>query len=108
MKKLAALFSDVIKEQDSQDGVPDWARSQRDKNVWGLLAVVRLFLIRGSIGTQNNQRSFWHSGLLAQVLEIAFHASIDMNIRTEVVSILHCIQSSATADLPRLFRPPRT
>ncbi|KAL8692134.1 MAG: hypothetical protein Q9218_002776 [Villophora microphyllina] len=71
MKKLTALLSDVLKEQDSPEGVPEWARSQRDKNVWGLLAVIRLFLIRGSIGTQNNQRSFWHSGLLAQALATA-------------------------------------
>lgn len=84
VKKLAALLSEAIVEEDSKDGVAEWARPQRDKNLWGLLAVVRLFLRRGSIGTQANQRSFWQSGVLAQVLEISFHQSIDMTIRAEV------------------------
>lgn len=84
IKKLAALLKEALKEQDSHDGVADWARSQRDKNVWGLLAVIRLFLIKGSIGTHANQISLWQNDVLTQVLEIAFHISIDINIRAEV------------------------
>ena len=84
VKKFATLMKEVLHEQDSNDGVPDWARPQRDKNLWGLLAVLRLFLIKGSIGTKANQLSFWQNGVLAQVLEIAFHTSIDLNIRAEV------------------------
>ena len=82
-KKLAALLSEAVREEGLKDGVADWARPQRDKNLWGLLAVLRLFLLRGSIGTQANQQSFWQSGVLAQVLEISFHQSIDMTIRAE-------------------------
>lgn len=84
MKKLAILLKEAIQEQDAPDGVADWAKSQRDKNVWGLLAVLRLFFIKGSIGTQSNQVSFWQNGVLNQVLEIAFHKSIDSSIRAEV------------------------
>lgn len=84
VKKFAGLLKGALQEQDSPDGVPDWARPQRDKNLWGLLAVLRLFLIKGSIGTQANQLSFWQNGVLTQVLEIAFHKSIDLNIRAEV------------------------
>ena len=84
VRKLADMLSQAIREQNSPDGVADWARSQRDKNLWGLLAVLRLFLIRGSVGTQANQVSFWQSGVLTQVLDIAFHGSIDMTIRAEV------------------------
>ena len=83
-KKLAALLQNCLQEQDSQDGVADWAVPQRDKNLWGLLAVIRLFLVKGSVGTQANQNSFWQSGVLVQVLEIAFHNSIDITIRAEV------------------------
>ncbi|KAL8709368.1 MAG: hypothetical protein Q9220_005862 [cf. Caloplaca sp. 1 TL-2023] len=86
MKKLAELLSAVVKANKSSEGVADWARPQQDKNVWGLLAVVRLFLLRGGMGTQANQRSFWHSGLLIEALEIGFQASIDMNIRAEALS----------------------
>ncbi|KAL8892384.1 MAG: hypothetical protein Q9215_000658 [Flavoplaca cf. flavocitrina] len=85
MKKLTSLLSDVLKAHGSSDGVPQWARPQQDKNVWGLLAVIRLFLIRGSIGTQANQRSCWQNGLLVQVLEIAFHSVMDLNIRAEAL-----------------------
>lgn len=85
MKKLASMLSGYLKDQSSSEGTAEWARPQQDKNVWGLLAVIRLFLLRGSIGTQTNQRYFWQSGLLAQVMEIAFHTSIEMNIRSEVI-----------------------
>ncbi|KAL8719083.1 MAG: hypothetical protein Q9225_003861 [Loekoesia sp. 1 TL-2023] len=86
MKKLAALLSGYLKEQNSPESITEWARPQQDKNVWGLLAVIRLFLVRGSLGTQTNQRSFWQCGLLAQVMEIAFHALVDMNIRAEALA----------------------
>ena len=87
VKKFATLLKEALKVQDSPDGVPDWARAQRDKNLWGLLAVVRLFLTKGGIGTQANQSSFWQNGVLAQVLEIAFHKSIDFTIRAEVYEL---------------------
>ncbi|KAF6235348.1 hypothetical protein HO173_006544 [Letharia columbiana] len=85
VKKLASLLSEAIREQDLPDGVPEWARPQRDKNVWGLLAVLRLFLVRGSLGTQANQMSFWQSGVLTQVLDIAFRESFDIPIRAEAL-----------------------
>lgn len=84
VKKLAGLLSVAIREQDLPDGVAEWALPQRDKNVWGLLAVLRLFLVKGSVGTQANQVSFWQSGVLTQVLDLAFRDSFDVTIRAEV------------------------
>ena len=84
VKKLDSLLNDAIREQYLPDGVAEWARPQRDKNVWGLLAVLRLFLVRGSLGTQANQMSFWQSGVLTQVLDIAFRESFGVPIRAEV------------------------
>ena len=92
VKKLASLLGGAIREQDSQEGVSDWAKPQRDKNVWGLLAVLRLFLTRGSLGTQANQASFWQSGVLVQVLDIAFRQSFDVPIRAEVSQMDRCIR----------------
>ena len=83
-KKLAALLREALREQDSPDGVSDWAIPQRDKNLWGLLMLIRLFLVKGNLGTQSNQKSFWQSGVLVQVLDVAFHHSLDTTIRTEV------------------------
>ena len=87
VKKLAILLNEALREQDLPKGIADWARPQRDKNLWGLLAVLRLFLLQGGIGTQANQSSFWQHGVLTHVLDIAFHDSIDMTIRAEVSSI---------------------
>ena len=94
VKKLASLLHQAIKEQDQEDGVAEWARPQRDKNVWGLLAVLRLFLVNGSVGTQANQISFWHSGVLTQILDIAFRDSFDVTIRAEVSNTLRGVEQS--------------
>lgn len=84
VRKLTSLLGDAIREQDSTEGVADWVRPQRDKNVWGLLAVLRLFLVKGSLGTQANQITFWQSGVMAKVLDVAFRQSFDFTLRTEV------------------------
>ena len=84
IKKLASLLSEAIRDQDLPDGVALWAKPQRDKNVWGLLAVLQLFLVKGSVGTQANQVSFWQNGALTRVLDIAFRESFDVSIRAEV------------------------
>lgn len=86
VKKLALLLNDAVKEQGKPDGVAEWARAQRDKNVWGLLAVLRLFLSKGSVGTQANQMSFWQNGVLDQVLEIGFREGFDVHIRAEALA----------------------
>ena len=82
--KLAQIVADAVKDQSSGDGVADWAKPQRDKNIWGILAVIRLFLIQGGLGTQANQLAFWHSGILTQVLNLAFDNSTGLAVRAEV------------------------
>ena len=98
MKKLASLLSETVREQDKPDGVTEWVTPQRDKNVWGLLAVVQLFLVKGSVGTQANQVSFWQNGILTQVLDIAFRESFEVAIRAEVspTSTQHHYKASLT------------
>lgn len=88
--KLAKFLSEAVKEQESADGVAEWAKPQRDKNLWGLLAVVRLFLVNGGLGTQANQIAFWQNGVLVQVLLLAFSRALDVTIRAEVCNYLHC------------------
>ena len=82
--KVAALLTQVLKEEAAPDGVSEWAASQRDKNLWGFMSVIRLFLSGGSVGTQMNQASFWQHGVVFQLLEIAFHPTLDVAIRAEV------------------------
>ena len=83
-KKITNLLSEAIREEDLPEGVAEWAKSQRDKNIWGLFAVLQLFLMKGSAGTQANQLSFWQTGVLTQILDIAFRESFDATIRAEV------------------------
>ena len=82
--RLAAILSHVLREESSPDGVPEWAASQRDKNLWGLLSVIRLFLLGGSAGTQVNQAAFWQNGVVFQILDIGFHTLMATSIRAGV------------------------
>ena len=82
--KLAELIRDAVADQDSDEGVADWAKPQRDKNLWGVLAIVRLFLIPGGLGSQANQVAFWQSGILSHVLQLAFSHSTEVAVKAEV------------------------
>jgi predicted nucleic acid-binding Zn-ribbon protein len=59
----------------------EFIRSDREKNAWGLLAVLRLFLERGELGTKQNQDVFWRSGVLHLVLTLAFDERAAPHIR---------------------------
>lgn len=82
--KLAKLIAETVSELDSENGVAEWAKPQRDKNLWGMLVVLRLFLIPGGLGTQANQLAWWHSGISPQVLALAFGVSTALPVRVEV------------------------
>jgi len=56
----------------------------REKNIWGLLAVLKMFLLHGNLGTSANQAAFEKQGVLQQVLNIAFDTTITPRIRAEV------------------------
>ena len=79
------MLGQVIKEEESTDGVSDWARPQRDINLWGLLTVLQLFLVKGSQSTNLSQDAFWRSGVLQRVLQIAFHQTFAPNVRARAL-----------------------
>jgi hypothetical protein len=83
VSKLAKLLVEVTKEEESADGVSEWAKPQRDLNVWGLLGLVQLFVVRGGQGTPLNQASFWQSGIVVQILHLAFRSELDVSIRAK-------------------------
>lgn len=82
--KLARLIKDALNDDDPEDGVAEWAQLQRNRNFYALLAVLRLFLVGGSVGTQANQASFWQHGVSSQVLQLAFSHSTEIQIKAEV------------------------
>jgi hypothetical protein len=69
---------------DSDSGLAEWAKPQRDRNLWGILVIIRLFLVHGGLGTQANQFSWWLSGITPHILTLAFGESTTSAVRAEV------------------------
>ena len=84
VQKVAALLAGAAKDQEADDGVPEWTMEQRDKNVWGVLMIVDLFLVRGGLSTPINQTAFWQHGVMEQVLHLAFNQEFAVNIKAKV------------------------
>ncbi|KAI5247007.1 hypothetical protein E4T42_06174 [Aureobasidium subglaciale] len=73
---------DLVKQASTPpEAENEFSRSDREKNAWGLLAVLRLFLERGELGTKQNQDVFWRSGVLHLVLTLAFDERAAPHIR---------------------------
>ena len=81
--KLANLLNDALGDEDAEDDA-EWAKAQKNRNIYALLAVLRLFLVTGGVGTHANQTSFWRHGVLLHVLQLAFNRSTEMQIKAEV------------------------
>lgn len=112
--RLTGLLKNAYQpaEGDEREIAP-WAEEQRNRNVYALLAVVRLFLVGGAVGTPQNQAAFWQHGLLFHALQLAFNYDADTTIKAEVSSQPHhriCIYGRVFirnwCPIP-LFPPPR-
>lgn len=86
VKKLAALLTDVITPPETDEELPSWSLARRDKNLWGLLAIIQLFLVKGGI-LKTNQTSFWQAGIMERVLIIAFSKDFEVPVIAKVSSI---------------------
>ncbi|KAL2821286.1 p115 like vesicle tethering protein [Aspergillus cavernicola] len=86
IQKLAKLIADVNQEQDPNEPTPQWALAHRDKNVWGLLVIVQLFLVKGGVNTPANQMAFWNSGVMEQVLSTAFGQRFSVNVTAKALT----------------------
>ncbi|KAF2260560.1 hypothetical protein CC78DRAFT_523140 [Lojkania enalia] len=86
--KFAALLPGAKKSKRSRsnEDEDDWLSPQSDKNIWGLLAILRMFLVRGSTSTSPNQNAFHKHGLLQQVLNLAFDPSTSIPIKIEALN----------------------
>jgi hypothetical protein len=82
--RLARLLNDALGDQSADAEVADWAKVQRNRNIYALLAVLRLFLITGGVGTKANQVSFWQNGVLGQALQLGFSRLTEKQIKAEV------------------------
>ncbi|KAF7178856.1 hypothetical protein CNMCM7691_007678 [Aspergillus felis] len=86
VKRLAKLMADVNKDEDPTEDVPQWTHAQRDKNIWGLLVIIQLFLIKGGINTPANQVAFWNNGVMEQILSAAFGQRFSVNVTSKALA----------------------
>ncbi|KAJ5937738.1 hypothetical protein N7454_004080 [Penicillium verhagenii] len=86
IQKVTKLLVECQQYQEHDEAPPQWALVQRDKNVWGLLSIVQLFLIRGGKGTPSNQTAFWQHGVTEQVLSIAFGQKFSVNVTSKALA----------------------
>ncbi|KAH9893761.1 p115 like vesicle tethering protein [Xylariomycetidae sp. FL2044] len=82
--RLANLLEGTYLKDNEE--VAQWAQEQRNRNTYALLAVIRLFLVQGAIGTAQNQAAFWQHGVLYHALQLAFSHSAEMSIRAEALA----------------------
>lgn len=88
VNKFAKLIAGAINENDSPEPIPTWLLESRDKNVWGLLAILQLFLLKGGVGTPMNQSAFWQGGVMEQTLRMAFSTDFNVNIKAKALETL--------------------
>jgi len=83
--QLAKLLESAYRtSKEEEEEVATWAQEQRNRNIYALLAVIRLFLVSGAVGTSQNQAAFWQHGVLYHALQLAFSHGAEMRIRAEV------------------------
>ena len=84
ISRLADLLGRLLRAQSQEPEIADWALAQRNRNVYAFLAVIRLFLTTGSVGTAQNQSAFWKHGVAYSVLHLAFSHEAHAQIKAEV------------------------
>ncbi len=78
------LASSYLVEKDGEEVAP-WAQAQRNRNIYALLAVIRLFLVSGAVGTQQNQDAFLKDQVLQNALQLAFSRTSELPIKSEAL-----------------------
>ncbi|KAI1262336.1 p115 like vesicle tethering protein [Xylariaceae sp. FL1019] len=84
--QLAKLLESTYHKRHGEEEVAGWVQEQRNRNTYALLAVTRLFLVSGAVGTSQNQASFWQHGVLYHALQLAFSHDAEMPIRAEALA----------------------
>jgi len=74
---------DLVKQASMWDQDENaYARLNREKNSWGLLAVISLFVEQGESGTKTNQDIFYKTGLCQVTLDLGFNFKAPLPIRS--------------------------
>ena len=82
--RLRELVSAREEEKDDSAGDTVPPNATRDRNLWGVLALLRMFVVEGSKGTRASQIVFEKHGILHLVLLLGFDGTVGLSIRAEV------------------------
>ncbi|KAI0182146.1 p115 like vesicle tethering protein [Hypoxylon sp. FL1284] len=83
---IAKLLESTYHSDKGEDEIAHWAQEQGNRNIYALIAVIRLFLVPGAVGTSQNQAAFWKHGVLYHALQLAFTHHAEMSIRAEALT----------------------
>ncbi|KAK3946220.1 p115 like vesicle tethering protein [Diplogelasinospora grovesii] len=73
-------------DEEGQEPIAQWAEEQRNRNIYALLAVIRLFLVSGAVGTAQNQAAFLGDRVLENTLQLAFTHGIELPVKAEALA----------------------
>jgi len=100
VSEVARLLREAYAASEEGQPIAEWVEVQRNRNVFALLAVLRLFLVPGAAGTPLNQEAFLGDlgapsgrgrggksvgSVLDSTLQIGFSRVADMPIRAEAL-----------------------
>ncbi|KAL2354221.1 intracellular protein transport protein [Cryomyces antarcticus] len=85
VRKLYDLLPGSTRNRTAAKDDDEFPNTQKNKNLWGLLAILRMFLVKGSVGTKANQDAFQRYGILQQVLNLAFENSTEVATKAEAL-----------------------
>ncbi|KAK0706654.1 p115 like vesicle tethering protein [Lasiosphaeria miniovina] len=83
--QLGRLLKSAYWGADGDQEVAQWAEAQRNRNIYALLAVIRLFLVPGAAGTPQNQLAFLSERVLENTLHLAFDHGVELQIKGEAL-----------------------
>ncbi|CCC07363.1 unnamed protein product [Sordaria macrospora k-hell] len=86
IKRLAELLRSAYKGSTDGEEVAQWAEEQRNRNIYALLALIRLFLVPGAAGIPANQIAFLNDRVLENTLQLGFTFGVDLPIRAEALA----------------------
>ncbi|KAK7398750.1 Vesicle-mediated ER to Golgi transport protein [Neonectria punicea] len=85
ISRMADLLGQVLQPKSEVPDIASWAQAQKNRNVYAFLAIIRLFITPGSVGTSQNQTAIWRHGLAYHVLQLAFSPGAQVQIKAEAL-----------------------
>ncbi|KAL6689812.1 ER to Golgi protein transport [Trichoderma pleuroticola] len=84
--KLTEMLKGLLEAQKQEDNIAKWAQIQHNRNIYAFISIIRLFLSASSAETHQNQATFWRHGLSYLVLQLAFDADVQIQIKAEALA----------------------